>query len=75
MVSTLFHSTYSRCEALEIIKEAKYQDAVDDPQCFPFAYCRQLADATWEFYYKQSDVELEKELARLTGEEPTVTDS
>mgnify|MGYP001195089141 CR=1 FL=1 len=70
----LFHSTYSRFQALEIIKEQTYQNAVDDPNCLPFAYCRQLADSIWEFYLKQSNVQIEIELSRLTGEKPTVID-
>ena len=71
---TLFHTTYSRFQALEIIRERTYQDAVDDPEFLPFAYCRHLADCAYEFYLKQSNVELEIQLSRLNGDIPTVTD-
>lgn len=74
MSLTLFHTSYSRFQALEIIREHTFRDAVDDSSHLPFSYCRELADIAYEFYLKQSNAEIEIELARLTGEEPKVTD-
>lgn len=71
---SLFHTTYSRFQALEIIREQAFQDAIDDSRCLPFSYCRQLADSTYEFYLKQTNVCLEIELTRLSGDIATVTD-
>jgi len=74
MPLTLFHTKYTRFQALEIIRERVYEDAVDDPECLPFAYCRHLADCAYEFYLKQSNVSLEIELSRISGDIPTVID-
>ena len=74
MPLTLFHTKYTRFQALEIIRERVYEDAVDDPECLPFAYCRHLADCAYEFYLKQSNVQLEIELSRINGDIPTVID-
>jgi hypothetical protein len=74
MNTSLFHTNYTRSEALEIIKARVYEDAVDDPECLPFAYCRHLADCAYEFYLKQSNVSLEIELSRISGDIPTVID-
>lgn len=74
MNTSLFHNNYTRFQALEIIREQTYQDAVDDPKCLPFAYCRRLADCAYEFYLKQSNLSLEIELSRISGDIPTVID-
>ena len=70
----LFHTHYSRHQALEIIREQAFRDAVDEGPHLPFSYCQHLADCTYQAYQRKSNVYLEFELARLSGERPTVTD-
>ncbi len=70
----LFHTHYSRYQALEIIREQAFRDAVDDGHHLPFSYCQHLADCTYQAFQHKHNAHLEFELARLTGERPTVTD-
>ena len=74
MTVTAFHTSYTRYQALEIIREQAFRDAVNDDYHLPFSYCQDLADCTYQAYKDEPSVLLEFELARLTGECPTVTD-
>ena len=74
MNTSRIHATYSREEALEIIRAETEQESVDDLEVIPFSYCRHLADKAFEFYLKQSNQTIEIELSRFTGDFPTVTD-
>ena len=75
MNTSRIHATYSRFEALEIIREQTEQASIDDPAVLPFSYCRHLADKAHEFYLNQSNQTIEDELGRFTGDQPTVTDN
>ena len=75
MNTSRIHATYSREEALEIIRAETEQESVDDLEVLPFSYCRHLADQAHEFYLKQSNQTIEDELGRFTGDQPTVTDN
>ena len=67
----LFHTTYSRYDALEIIREQAFRACSEEGDSF--WECHNTAKGVYKFYLKCSNKVLEGQLEDLFGERPTVT--
>ena len=67
----LFHTEYSRFQALEIIRENEYQVNHKDGESE--SICNQCADAMWKFYSRTSDAVIAGCLEDIFGQRPIIT--
>ena len=72
MNPTLWHNSYTRYEALEIIREQAFRAEVDEGESF--MDCHNTAEHVYKFYLKVSNQALEGELEDIFGLRPLVTD-
>ena len=72
MTATMCHTTYTRYQALEIIREQAFQAEARDGESFWDAH--NTAELVYKFYFKGSNQVLEGQLEDIFGERPTVSD-
>ena len=69
---TMFHTSYTRYQALEIIRQTAFE--AESEQGESFSDCHDTAEHVWRFYFKGSNKVLEGQLEDIFGERPVVTD-
>ena len=67
----LFHTEYSRFQALEIIRENEFQVNYKDGESE--SICNQCADAMWKFYSRTSDAVIAGCLEDIFGQRPLIS--
>ena len=72
MAKTMWHTTYTRYQALEIIRQTAFE--AESEQGESFSDCHDTAEHIYKFYLKGSNKVLEGQLEDIFGERPTVTD-
>ena len=66
----LFHDTYSRYQALEIIREQAFRACLEEGESFQ--ECNDTANGVYKFYLKASNKVLEGQLEDIGNYRPTV---
>ena len=72
MAKTMWHTSYTRYQALEIIRQDAFE--AEAKQGEAFNDCHWVAEHVYKFYLKGSNKVLEGQLEDIFGERPTVTD-
>lgn len=72
-MSLLIHNTYSRYDALEIIREQAFRACSEEGDSFQ--ECHETAESVYKFYLKGSNKVLEGQLEDIFNYRPTVTNS
>jgi len=72
MAKPMFHTSYTRYQALEIIRQDAFEAEVNDGESF--MDCHNTAEHIYRFYFKGSNKVLEGQLEDIFGERPSVTD-
>jgi len=72
MAKTMWHTSYTRYQALEIIRQNAFE--AESEQGESFSDCHDTAEHIYKFYLKGSNKVLEGQLEDILGERPTVTD-
>ena len=72
MAKTMWCTTYTRYQALEIIRQTAFE--AESEQGESFSDCHDTAEHVYKFYLKVSNKVLEGQLEDILGERPTVTD-
>jgi len=70
-MSILFHNTYSRYDALEVIREQAFRACSEEGESFQ--ECHETAEGVYQFYLRCSNKVLEGQLEDIFNYRPTVT--